>query len=154
MTAVDARIDHLAIATRYAAAPDRWPVAPRFNPADRWYHRIADEPDYEVWLLTWLPGQGTDLHDHGGSAGAFVVVSGSLREEVVDLGRVRARETVLPAGAARSFGAHHIHRITNTGPAPAVSLHVYAPALREMTRYRIEDGTLSKAVVEKAGVDW
>jgi hypothetical protein len=31
---------------------------------------------------------------------------------------------------------------------------VYAPALREMTRYRIEDGTLSKAVVEKAGVDW
>ncbi len=36
----------------------------------------------------------------------------------------------------------------------AVSLHVYAPALREMTRYTIDDGILNVAVVEKAGVNW
>jgi hypothetical protein len=24
-----------------------------------------------VWLLTWLPQQDTDLHDHGGSAGVY-----------------------------------------------------------------------------------
>jgi mannose-6-phosphate isomerase-like protein (cupin superfamily) len=143
-----------ALARRYAADPTTWPFAPRFSATERWYARIGGDPTHEAWLLTWLPGQGTDLHDHGGSAGAFVVVSGSLREEVVDLRTARPREVLLHAGAARSFDARHVHRITNPGTVPAVSLHVYAPALREMTRYRIEDGTLSTAVVEKAGVDW
>jgi hypothetical protein len=41
VTAVDLRLDHLATAARYAAAPDAWPVAPRFSPASRWYHRLA-----------------------------------------------------------------------------------------------------------------
>lgn len=62
---------HLAIARRHAAHPDDWPFAPRFDPLRRWYHRLAEEPGAEVWLLTWLPGQETDLHDHGGSAGAL-----------------------------------------------------------------------------------
>ena len=80
VTVVDARLDHLAIATSFAAAPEQWPVAPRFNPVDRWYHRLHVADDHEVWLLTWLPGQGTDWHDHGGSAGAFHVFGGTLTE--------------------------------------------------------------------------
>jgi mannose-6-phosphate isomerase-like protein (cupin superfamily) len=143
-----------ALARRYADDPASWPFAPRFSADARWYARIGGDATHEAWLLTWLPGQGTDLHDHGGSAGAFVVVSGALREDVVDPGQVWPRAAVLPAGAARSFAARHVHRITNTGTVPAVSLHVYAPALRAMTRYRIEDGTLYEATVEKAGVDW
>jgi hypothetical protein len=155
VTAVDARIDHLAIAVRYAAAPHRWPVAPRFNAASRWYHRLADEPDYEVWLLTWLPGQGTDLHDHGGSAGAFHVMSGSITEDTVTPGspaRITARE--LGEGAGRRFGSRHIHRITNRSTRPAVSVHVYGPALSTMTRYRIGAEGLDVVTVEKAGVQW
>nr|BFE77039.1 hypothetical protein GCM10020092_103400 [Actinoplanes digitatis] len=116
MTAVDTRLDHLATATRYAADPDSWPVAPRFDAVERWYHRLAQEHDHEVWLLTWLPGQGTDLHDHGGSAGAFRVFSGTLTEDTVETGlggppRITARE--LGEGADRRFGTRHIHRITN-----------------------------------------
>src|SRR4051812_30423377 len=128
--------DHLAIAVRYAAAPEQWPVAPRFNPVDRWYHRLAEATDHEVWLLTWLPGQGTEIHDHGGSAGAFHVMSGSLTEDTVIEGspghapRIVARE--LGEGAGRRFGARHIHRITNRSGRPAVSVHVYGPALRTM----------------------
>ena len=155
MTAVDIRLDHLAIAARYAATPDQWPVAPRFNPMDRWYHRLAQEADYEVWLLTWLPGQGTDLHDHGGSAGAFQVLSGSLTEDTVTPGtpaRITARE--LGEGAGRRFGTRHIHRITNRSTRPAISIHVYGPALTTMTRYRIGAGGLDVVTVEKAGAQW
>jgi len=155
VTAVDIRLDHLAIAARYAATPDQWPVAPRFNPMDRWYHRLAQEADYEVWLLTWLPGQGTDLHDHGGSAGAFQVLSGSLTEDTVTPGtpaRITARE--LGEGAGRRFGTRHIHRITNRSTRPAISIHVYGPALTTMTRYRIGAGGLDVVTVEKAGVQW
>ena len=39
--------------------------------------------DYEAWLLTWLPGQSTGLHDHGGSAGAFTVLSGVVEESTL-----------------------------------------------------------------------
>jgi predicted metal-dependent enzyme (double-stranded beta helix superfamily) len=155
VTAVDIRLDHLAIAARYAATPDQWPVAPRFNPMDRWYHRLAEEADYEVWLLTWLPGQGTDLHDHGGSAGAFQVLSGSLTEDTVIPGnpaRITARE--LGEGAGRRFGTRHIHRITNRSSRPAISIHVYGPALTTMTRYRIGADGLDVVTVESAGVQW
>jgi mannose-6-phosphate isomerase-like protein (cupin superfamily) len=146
--------DHLATAQRYAARPDDWPLAPRFNPLQRWYHRLAAEPDQEVWLLSWLPGQSTDLHDHGGSAGAFVVVSGTLTEHTVAAGAPRLVGADLGAGEGRSFGPRHIHQITNTGVRPAVSLHVYGPALREMTRYRIEDGRLVVTAVDRACADW
>ena len=161
MTAVDIRLDHLAVATRYASAPALWPVAPRFTAAQRWYHRIGVEADHEVWLLTWLPGQGTDLHDHGGSAGAFHVVSGVLIEDTVTQthvlpSRIVPRKTVreLGEGIGRRFGSRHIHRITNRSDRPAVSVHVYGPALTSMTRYRIGQHGLDVLAVEKAGVQW
>lgn len=157
MTIVDIRPDHLATATRFAADPDSWPVAPRFNAVQRWYHRLAQEPDHEVWLLTWLPGQGTDLHDHGGSAGAFFVGSGTLTEDTVATGpagppRITARE--LGEGAGRRFGTRHIHRITNRSTRPAISIHAYGPALTTMTRYRIGAAGLDVVTVERAGAQW
>lgn len=149
--------DHLTVARRYAAHPDRWPFAPRFNPVRRWYARLASTGDTEVWLLTWLPGQGTDLHDHGGSSGAFLVVSGALEEYTAVTtpgGAARVVGHTLGAGRGRSFGPRHIHQVTNTGRVPAVSLHVYGPALRTMTRYRLADGRLRVAALEQAGADW
>jgi Transcriptional regulatory protein, C terminal/Cysteine dioxygenase type I len=56
---------HLSPAKDYAARPNDWPFAPRWDPSTRWYRRLESRPDREVWLLTWLPGQETDLHDHG-----------------------------------------------------------------------------------------
>ena len=157
MTAVDVRLDHLAIAQQYAAHPDEWPVAPRFNPSERWYHRLVAAGDHEVWLLTWLPGQGTELHDHGGSAGAFHLFSGTLTEDTIvdrpgEPPRITSRE--LGEGAGRRFGAQHIHRVINRGTRPAVSIHVYGPALTTMTRYRIGAGGLDVLAVEKAGAQW
>ena len=154
---VNLGVDHLDLATRYASEPDEWPVAPRFNAADRWYHRLHVADDHEVWLLTWLPGQGTDLHDHGGSAGAFHVFSGTLTEDTVVAPtgggpRITARE--LGEGGGRRFGTRHIHRITNRSNRPAVSIHVYGPALTTMTRYRISESGLEIATVETAGVQW
>ncbi|WP_203906376.1 cysteine dioxygenase [Rhizocola hellebori] len=149
------RTSLLDVARRFAAAPDDWAVAPRFNPRERWYYRLSQEPDYEVWLLTWLPGQHTDLHDHGGSAGAFVVVSGVLTEQTVS-GEARAAvvEQTLRAGQGRGFGSNHVHRILNHGRVPAVSVHVYGPALQSMTRYHISENRLKVSSVDRAGVQW
>src|SRR5690348_6972317 len=112
------RIDHLALAQSYARNPGDWPLSPRFDPRERWYDCLADDGDAQVWLLTWLPGQHTELHDHGGSAGAFVVVSGTLLEQTVvrsPRGDATVVDAAMTAGRGRRFGAHHIHRIVNTG---------------------------------------
>ncbi|MEV5694681.1 cysteine dioxygenase [Micromonospora globbae] len=144
--------DLLAVAARWAADPGGWPEPLRFDPVTRWYARLAADADHEVWALSWLPGQGTDLHDHGGSAGAFLVVAGVLTEETVSGGRLRPHR--LPAGAGRRFGARHVHLVANRGDAPAVSVHVYRPALRRMTRYDLTGGRLRVAEVAEAGVAW
>jgi hypothetical protein len=102
----------------------------------------------QAWLLTWLPGQQTGWHDHGGSAGAFLVVSGLLREDTV------AGSRNLATGTGRRFGARHVHRVVNDGALPAISLHVYSPALTSMTRYEPVGGTLRRSAVERAGADW
>jgi predicted metal-dependent enzyme (double-stranded beta helix superfamily) len=157
VTVVDVRLDHLAIAAGFAAAPEQWLVAPRFNPVDRWYRRLHVAGDHEVWLLTWLPGQGTEWHDHGGSAGAFHVFGGTLTEETVALTdgrppRVTSRE--LGEGAGRRFGSHHVHRMTNRSGRPAISVHVYGPALTTMTKYRVGVEGLETLAVERAGAQW
>ncbi|MFG1954968.1 cysteine dioxygenase [Micromonospora sp. NPDC048830] len=144
--------DLLAVAARYAADPAGWPVPLRFDPDQRWYACLDARPDHEVWALSWLPGQGTDLHDHGGASGAFLVVAGVLTEETVGGGRLRARR--LAAGAGRRFGPSHVHVVSNRGDQPAVSVHVYRPALRRMTHYQLVDGLLRAAEVAVAGVAW
>ena len=146
------RTDLPSVARRYAANPDGWPFAPRFDPRGRWYGRLAVADDHEVWLLTWLPGQATDLHDHGGSAGAFVVVEGEIVEQTVRDGALA--DTVVPAGTTRPFGAHHVHRVVNRSPRPAVTVHVYGPALRLMSRYRLDADGLAVESVTRAGADW
>ena len=55
---------------------------PQFDPNRRWHQRLHHDQQVDVWLLSWLPAQGTALHDHGGSGGAFAVVGGELAEAV------------------------------------------------------------------------
>ena len=144
------------LAEWYAADPASWPGPPRFNPDDRWYSRLARTEDHEAWLLTWLPGQGTPLHDHGDSAGAFAVAGGALTEVVVS-GRRRtptASQAELDTGRLRFFGPHYVHQVTNRSGEPAVSLHVYAPRLTAMNTYRLEGSRLVRTGTERAGVDW
>ncbi|MFI7070982.1 cysteine dioxygenase [Micromonospora sediminicola] len=150
MTSTDPT-DLLTVAARWAD-PTAWPVALRFDRSQRWYARLHAGEAYEVWALSWLPGQGTDLHDHGGSAGAFRVVAGVLTEEAVSGGRLRPHR--LAAGAGRRFGVRHVHQVTNRGDQPAVSVHVYRPALSRMTRYHLVAGRLRVAEVAEAGVAW
>src|ERR1039457_1316495 len=58
----------------------RWSQLVRFTEPQRWYQRLELADDYEIWLLSWLPGQHTGFHDHGEAAGAFAVTRGRLSE--------------------------------------------------------------------------
>src|SRR3954470_1356597 len=154
----DAQIVPARIAAELALREQLWRPHVRFR-QPRHYTRLVARPGWEAWLLTWLPGQSTGLHDHGGSAGAFAVLEGTLEESVAvpdrqhDTPRVTMRARAYGAAALRSFGAHHIHDV-EARQAPSVSLHVYAPALIVMTRCTLEDGVLVALAPERAGADW
>ena len=70
--------------------------------------------DFEVWLISWLPGQSTGFHDHGGAAGAFSVVWGSLDEYVATRRGRRRAVTPVTSGEVQAFGPHYVHDVRNS----------------------------------------
>ena len=62
------------VVRRLAGSPADWLGRVRLNPEGRWYERIDLDDSHEVWVISWLPGQATGFHDHGGSAGAFAPI--------------------------------------------------------------------------------
>jgi hypothetical protein len=123
-------LDHLAIARSYASEPYEWPVAPRFSLAGRWRARLADEPDYQVWLHTWLPGQGTGLHQHPDGC-AMYVCRGELEEFVAaDAFGAPSLTRSVRCGFGLRTAASRRHRVVNRSVLPAVSVHVCAPGGR------------------------
>ncbi len=154
-----ARINLAQTALRLAGQVALWEPLITYDPVSRYYARLVAERDFEAWLLTWVPGQGTEWHDHGGSAGAFVTVRGTLTEEhanVSQVGPPRIEPGVreLSTGSLRAFGTKHLHRVTNNAVEPAVSLHVYSPALVEMNQYVADGQALRLTTSQLIGVNW
>jgi predicted metal-dependent enzyme (double-stranded beta helix superfamily) len=147
----------LAAIVAGAAASGAWRSLVRFTDGHRWYHRLDPAgPDaaYEIWLLSWLPGQQTGFHDHGDAAGAFAVASGALTEVTGRPGVTAVRERVLASGAVRSFGPAHLHDVRNRGVAPAVSVHAYSPPLSAMRRYELTATGLVLTGTDTAADGW
>jgi predicted metal-dependent enzyme (double-stranded beta helix superfamily) len=136
------------------AAPESWRSIVRFSSDYRWFRRLALADDYEIWLLTWLPGQRTGFHDHGDACGAFAVARGELRESLAARDRSRVRHRTAGAGSVTSFGGQHLHEVSNASAAPAVSVHAYSPPLAAMRRYELTDSGLRLIRTERAEVDW
>jgi quercetin dioxygenase-like cupin family protein len=90
----------------------------------------------DVWLLSWLPGHFTDLHDHGESAAAFTVVSGLLTERRLD-GRGGITAASRAPGSVTWVAPGVIHDVHGDGRGPAVSIHAYSPVLQRMIYYDV-----------------
>jgi len=123
----------LDIAEGLAAAEDLWRPHVHHDPAQRRPVRLVAADRWEAWVIGWAPGQGVELHDHGPSAGALVVVDGVLAELTEHGGRLVRRH--LESGAAVELPTGVVHDVVATGGAPTTSIHVYSPALVEMTFY-------------------
>ncbi|QUQ71416.1 cysteine dioxygenase [Kutzneria sp. CA-103260] len=115
-----------------------WAHLLRYDPIERWTALVQRTPTHEVWLMSWLPGQGAELHDHGGAEGAFTVVHGVLTELVGRPGHAGQALHVLRAGLSRVFGPNYVHQMRNEGDDPAVSIHVFGPTRQRMTPYRFD----------------
>ena len=124
------------IVSRFARS-DGWIDKVRLRAAGRWYERLYLGPDYDIWVISWLPGQSTGFHDHGASSGAFVVATGTLEEH-----RPGEPTRVIYADKPRAFGPDYTHDVRNASLAPAISIHAYSPPLSEMNEYELDGSRL------------
>ena len=140
----------LAVANEIAAGPALWSHHIEHDPTQRTYEQLLHDEHLDVWLLCWSHDHDTGFHDHDLSAGAVAVVSGSVREERLVLGRPvdSPLARVAHAGSSFYFGASDIHRVLHAGTEPAVTIHAYSPPLARMGSYTIEpNGQLRRHAV-------
>jgi rhodanese-related sulfurtransferase len=129
--------EELANIVSLFASSDGWMDKVRLRAEGRWYERLYHSPDYDIWVISWLPGQSTGFHDHGASSGAFVVATGILEEH-----RPGERTRVIHPGKPRAFGPDYAHDVRNVSLAPAISIHAYSPPLNEMNEYELDGSRL------------
>ncbi len=129
---------------------------------ERWFTRIHGDEALDIWLISWVPGHATELHDHGGSIGALTVLSGSLNE--FRWGGRRLRRRRLDAGDQAGFPLGWVHDVVwaprpastpkvvvSAVPAaqPTLSVHAYSPPLTAMSYYEVtERNTLRRQRTE------
>ncbi|RXH57988.1 rhodanese-like domain-containing protein [Granulicella sibirica] len=144
--------EELAGIISLVASSNRWVDRVRLRAEHRWYERLYDGADHDIWVISWLPGQSTGFHDHGDSAGAFVVATGILEEH-----RPGEQPLTIRPGEPRIFGTGYAHDVRNASLAPAISIHAYSPPLSEMNEYELAGGELvprERASEEAEGTDW
>ncbi|MEV8526846.1 MULTISPECIES: cysteine dioxygenase [unclassified Streptomyces] len=142
------------LARSIAADRSQWAHLVQYDATSRWYHRLRTVPQalgstrageapigYEVWLLSWVPGQGSGAHDHGASSGVLTVLDGELTE------RTERGAGTLTSGSQRVFAPGYVHEVVNDSLEPAVSLHVYYPGLTDMPMHPSQSAPAAQDVV-------
>jgi predicted metal-dependent enzyme (double-stranded beta helix superfamily) len=115
-----------------------WRALAHHDRDERWHLRLSSNARFDIWLIGWHAHQGIELHDHGGSAGAFTVVEGELLETAgVADDDPTLQETSLTVGSARAFGPGHVHWVVNPTDQVATSVHVYSPPLVTMDYFEL-----------------
>lgn len=139
-----------------AIAQDRptWQPLVRHDPGRRHFVQLHRDPHLDVWLICWMNEQETGLHDHDLSSGAVHVCAGNLLEDRLTYRDQGLHRTSVerPASTTFHFDASHVHCVRHPeGERPAVSIHVYSPALWRMGYYEIgDDGVLRRSSVSYA----
>ena len=120
-------------------------VAPYVEPRTESYGRraVVRRENYELLVLTWMPGQQSVAHDHSGSLCGLKVVQGSLTEQLYQSGpdgQVRPRTASrLSAGETTVDPGVVIHSLANPAASGQmlVTVHLYSPPLPEVRRYAV-----------------
>lgn len=140
-----------AVTAGFVSNPHSWMPHLRDNEANRWFVRLLDTAEYDVWCIGWPSGAGVALHDHGGAIGTCTVVHGQLLETVTDRATpARRRWRTLTTGTSVTFGPNHVHGMNNVDDAVALSIHAYAPRLATMTFFHGDGDELNVSRIADA----
>jgi predicted metal-dependent enzyme (double-stranded beta helix superfamily) len=120
-----------------ARRPELWSEYIAHDEDQRRFTRLQLDDGIEVWLICWMAGQDTGLHDHGSSSGAMAVIDGEVHEERY-LDRTLMHDLRLGRGETLTFSPDVVHRVRHSGEEPTVTIHAYSPPLHDCTAYAID----------------
>lgn len=129
-----------------ANAPELWKPLVVVDPSRRRYRLLYEDDRIDVWVLSWMPGQGTGFHDHDRSQVALMSVQGVILEKQMMLPSGASAVEMKP-GCVRTGGAGYIHSVRHMDGQPAVSLHAYSPPLKLVGQFVIDEcGILERKI--------
>jgi predicted metal-dependent enzyme (double-stranded beta helix superfamily) len=121
-----------------AATPALWEPLLIRDTTRRRYRLLYEDDRIDVWVLSWMPGQGTGFHDHDLSGVALTCAQGMVVE----------RQMLLPSGATRiemevghirEGGPGYIHSVSYGHGDPAISIHAYSPPLMRVGQFSVDE---------------
>ena len=89
---------------------------------------VYNQGNFEIMVMSWLPGDFSAIHDHGATQWGAVQCFGSAEHYVYELDGDRLRmQASCPytPGSIKSVDGALIHQMGNAGASPFLSLHVY-----------------------------
>jgi predicted metal-dependent enzyme (double-stranded beta helix superfamily) len=136
-----------ALAQRIAIDPSAWRPLVRHDPDERGHQQLYIDEHVGVWVISWMPGQDTGLHDHERSNGGIAVADGTILEERPRWG-MEPRRVEAKAGDAFCLNDTELHRMANVSEEPAVTIHAYSPPIERMGLYAVdEDGSFRRRAI-------
>lgn len=112
----------------------------------RRYRLLYEDDRIDVWVLSWMGGQGTGFHDHDLSAVGLACAQGEVVERQMLLPN-GATSVHMTAGVGRQGPPGYIHSVAHVEGHPAVTIHAYSPPLLRVGQYRVDDeGVLRRSI--------
>ncbi len=117
---------------------------------------VCRTPRFDMLVLCWKPGQVTTIHDHAGSLSVVRAYRGTMTSRIFevtsrpspDRALVRmALDEKIGAGLQATVDVDGIHQLANTSDQDLVTLHVYAPPLKELTVYYPSSGKFERVTL-------
>ena len=106
------------------------------DPAAYMRHLLYVDPagEFVVTAITWLPGQKSAVHSHQVWC-LYGVAEGELTEEQFSADLKATKTSLHRAGdiADSDLECTRVHRVSNRGRTPLVSLHLYGVAAERVT---------------------
>ncbi len=130
-----------------ADRPDLWEPLTVTDEHRRRYRLLYEDERIDVWVLSWMAGQGTGFHDHDHSSVALMCVQGAIFEKQMRLPSGVSGVKML-TGSVRSGGPGYIHAVNHLQGRPAVSLHAYSPPLIHVGQYVIDEHGILERKIE------
>lgn len=136
------------LVTQIANRPELWKPLVVVDPERRRYRLLYEDNRIDVWVLSWMPGQGTGFHDHDLSGVSLVCAQGMVVEKQMLLPHGATRIEMEPGQVAREGGAGYIHSVAfGAGDPVAVTIHAYSPCLIRVGQYKVDEhGVLHRRI--------
>jgi hypothetical protein len=135
------------LASDIAADEEIWEPLTIVDPHRRRYRLLYEDDRIDVWVLSWMSGQGTGFHDHDLSGVGLACARGEVVEKQMVLPTGASAVRMTP-GVSRPGPPGYIHSVAHCEGTPAVTIHAYSPPLVRVGQYRVDDEGIMRRSIE------